>query len=164
MIRLPIRYVPPGLSKKDTKKQIAMIKKSRRLYKNADYYTRRVLPSYKSHISKHVKKAFKIYDVDNMSPSADLAKKTGCSIDALKQIVAKGQGAYYSSGSRPNQTAQSWGYARLASALTAGRAAAVDYTILEKGCRKNGKAFKYAETARRKYGSGHSKTRKIDIK
>ena len=49
------------------------------------------------------------------------------------QIVKKGEGAYYSSGSRPNQTAKSWGLARLASSLTAGKAAAIDYDIIEKG-------------------------------
>ena len=35
-------------------------------------------------------------------------------------------GINISSGSRPNQNAQSWGLARLASAITAGKAAAVD--------------------------------------
>lgn len=55
-------------------------------------------------------------------------------MSALKQIVRKGQGAYFSSGSRPNQTSQSWGLARLASSITAGKSAAVDYDILEKGC------------------------------
>ena len=34
----------------------------------------------------------------------ELSKKTGCSIKTLKKIVKKGMGAYYSSGSRPNQT------------------------------------------------------------
>ena len=48
---------------------------------------------------------------------------------ALKHITKKGRGAYYSSGSRPNQTAQSWARARLASALTGGNASAVDYYI-----------------------------------
>ena len=42
--------------------------------------------------------------------------------------MKKGQGAYYSSGSRPNQSAHSWGYARLASAITGGKSAAVDFT------------------------------------
>ena len=65
-------------------------------------------------------------------------------MQALKKIVNKGEGAYYSSGSRPNQTPQSWGYARLASALTAGNASRVDYDILEKGCGKNSRALKMA--------------------
>ena len=33
--------------------------------------------------------------------------KTKCSLKGLKQIVKKGQGAYYSSGSRPSQTGHS---------------------------------------------------------
>ena len=64
-------------------------------------------------------------------PASELEKATGCSIDALKKIVNKSEGAYFSSGSRPNQTAQSWGYARLASAITGGKSAAVDYKIID---------------------------------
>ena len=48
----------------------------------------------------------------------------------VDEIVKKGQGAYYSSGSRPNQTGHSWGRARLASSITGGKASAVDYKIL----------------------------------
>jgi hypothetical protein len=96
-------------------------------------------------------------------PSELLAQKTGCTLDALQQIVKKGEGAYFSSGSRPNQTAQSWGIARLASALTAGKAAAVDYNILEKGCQHNKRAFLLAKQSRKKYRFGHSKTKKVKI-
>ena len=32
---------------------------------------------------------------------------------ALKEVFKKGEGAYYSSGSRPNQTPSSWAYGRL---------------------------------------------------
>ena len=60
--------------------------------------------------------------------------KTGCKSSALNKIVRKGEGAYYSSGSRPNQTPQSWGIARLASSITGGKAAAVDYDIITEGC------------------------------
>ena len=81
----------------------------------------------------------------------------------LKKIVKKGQGAYYSSGSRPNQTAQSWGLARLASAITAGKAAAVDYNILEKGCKHNSKALTLAKKAKRKYGLGTRRVPKVKI-
>jgi len=63
----------------------------------------------------------------------------------LSEIVRKGEGAYYSSGSRPNQTPQSWAYARLASAITGGKAAKVDYHILEKGCKPDSKALKLAK-------------------
>lgn len=46
--------------------------------------------------------------------------------EGIRQILAKGKGAYYSGGSRPNQTPSSWAYARLASALTGGKASKVD--------------------------------------
>ena len=64
---------------------------------------------------------------------------------SLKDIVSKGEGAYYSSGSRPNQTAKSWGYARLASSITGGNASVVDMHILEKECSNNSKALKLAK-------------------
>ena len=75
-----------------------------------------------------------------------LSKQTGCSLKGLKQIYKKGQGAYYSSGSRPNQTADSWAYARVASSITGGKSSKVDYHILEKTCKKGSKALKLAKT------------------
>ena len=65
--------------------------------------------------------------------------------------MKKGQGAYYSSGSRPNQTSHSWGTARLASSITGGKAAAVDYDIIDKGCNHNKRAFILAKKSRSKY-------------
>lgn len=160
-IKVPLRYVPRTLSKKDKRQQLKMLLKSRRLYKKHKYYTRKRVSSYKNKPSKHISNARKIYAIDNIRPSKELALKTGCSLNALNKIVRKGEGAYFSSGSRPNQTAQSWGIARLASALTAGKAAAVDYSILQQGCNPNKKAFKLATQARRKYGTGHSHTKRI---
>jgi hypothetical protein len=98
--------------------------------------------------------ARRIYDIATVTPNAELSLKTGCTLSALRQIVRKGEGAYYSSGSRPNQTARSWGLARLASALTSGKAAAVDYDILERGCDHKKKAFILANKSRKKYGHG----------
>ena len=160
-IRLPIRYVPTNLSKKDKRQQLNMLIKSRRLYKKKKYYTRKRVSSYKNKPSKHISHARNIYGIENIKPSKELALKTGCSLSALNQIVKKGEGAYFSSGSRPNQTAHSWGYARLASALTAGKAAAIDYAILKQGCNPNKKAFKLATQAKKKYGTGHSHTKRI---
>ena len=57
----------------------------------------------------------------------------------------KGRGAYYSSGSRPNQSAESWGLARLASAITGGNASKIDYGILESGCKPNSPALLLAQ-------------------
>jgi len=70
-------------------------------------------------------------------------------VDALEKIVNKGAGAYFSSGSRPNQTGQSWGIARLASAVTGGKASLIDYAILKTGCRSNSKALRLANKNKR---------------
>ena len=160
-INFPIRYVPNVLTRKDKKKQINMIIKSKKLYKKHKYYTRKNISSYKNKKSNHISNARKIYNIKNIIPNKELAQKTGCKISALKQIVKKGEGAYYSSGSRPNQTPQSWGLARLASSLTSGKAAAVDYDIIKKGCNHKKKAFLLANKSRKKYKFGHSKTKKL---
>jgi hypothetical protein len=149
-IRVPMRYVPRTLSRKDRRKQIDMLKRSRRMYKRGKFYGRTMkLRSYPHVASKHTDVARSMYGVDRVVPNAALAKVTKCSVSALRQIVRKGEGAFYSSGSRPNQTPQSWGYARLASAITGGKAAAVDYAILKNGCDKRSKALRLARTARK---------------
>ena len=160
---IPIRYLPSKLSKKDKQKQIQMLSKSKKLYKQNKYYTRAKLSSYTSKPSKHLVTARKIYNIENITPNSELALKTGCSLEALNKIVNKGEGAYFSSGSRPNQSAASWGLARLASSITGGKAAAVDYDILDKGCKHNKLAFKYANKAKKQYKFGHSKTKKVSI-
>jgi len=128
-----------GLNESDKKKQSQMLVKSRKMYKKGKYYTRNKLSSYKHKISKHILNARKIYGTN--VPGKELSQKTGCTLAALKAIVRKGEGAYYSSGSRPNQTPQSWGLARLASAITSGNAAIVDYDIIDKGCDHKKKAY-----------------------
>jgi hypothetical protein len=135
------KYVPHSLTRKDKKKQTNMLRKSRRMYKKHKYYTRKQIPSYKSKTSNHITLAKHIYGVNKISPSKLLATKTGCSVQALRKIVNKGAGAYYSSGSRPNQTPQSWGLARLASAITAGKASKIDYDIIDKGCNHKKTAY-----------------------
>ena len=162
--KFPVRYLPGGLTKKDKKKQIKMLMKSKKLYKQNKYYTRKHLSSYKNKKSNHVLNARKIYNVQNVKPTKELATKTGCKLSALKKIVKKGEGAYFSSGSRPNQTAQSWGLARLASSITSGKSAAVDYDIIKKGCNHKKKAFILANKSRKKYKYGHSKTKKTVYK
>ena len=47
----------------------------------------------------------------------------------LIHYCKKGMGAYYSGGSRPNQTPFSWGLARLASVIMGGNARKVDKKI-----------------------------------
>ena len=160
----PKRYVPKGLTKKDRKKQLKMLANSSKMYKKGKYITRKKVSSFKSTTSKHIIRAKKMYNMETISPNTSLAKKTKCSVDSLRQIVKKGKGAYFSSGSRPNQTAQSWGIARLASAVTGGKSSAVDFHILEKGCKKNSKTLSLAKTAKRKFKSGRKKTSKYYFK
>ena len=162
-IKFPMRYLPKKLTKKDKQKQYKMLMKSKNLYKKHKYYTRKNVSSYKNKKSNHIMNARKIYKIQNITPNKELSLKTGCTLEALNKIVKKGEGAYYSSGSRPNQTPQSWGLARLASSLTAGKSAAVDYDIIKNGCSHKKKAFILANKSRKKYKYGHSKTKKTSI-
>ena len=159
LLKVPMRYLPKGLTQKDKKTQIKMLLKSKNLYKKHKYYTRKRLSSYKNKKSNHILNARKIYNISNITPNEELSFKTGCSLSALNQIVKKGEGAYYSCGSRPNQTAKSWGLARLASSLTSGKSAAVDYDIIKNGCNHKKKAFILANKSRKKYKYGHGRTR-----
>jgi hypothetical protein len=143
------RYLPPTLSRRDKARQRNELTKSRRLYKQRKYYTRKSVKSFKSKPSKHVDNARRLYHIQNIRPTRELSARTGCSLKGLRQIVRKGEGAYYSSGSRPNQTPQSWGYARLASAITGGNASAVDFHIIDKECDHRKPAYRLAQKPRK---------------
>lgn len=149
------KYLPKKLSRRDTVYEKKQLDKSIKLYQQKKYYTRKNIVSYPHKVSKHILRARRVYNLEHIIPSKELAQKTGCSIRALQQIESKGEGAYFSSGSRPNQTAQSWGRARLASAITGGKSAAVDFNILDKGCvHHTSKAYKMAVKAVKKHGHG----------
>ena len=109
-----------------------------------------IVSSFHSKPSGHIENAEKYYKVDRILPNNELARKTKCSQQALEKVVNKGRGAYYSSGSRPNQTAESWGLARLASTITGGPASRIDYDILYRGCSKKSPALKMANKTRKK--------------
>ena len=159
-MNIPIKYLPHRLSMKDKKLQLKQLKASRNAYKKKRYLTRKHVDSYKSKKSGHIVRAQKLYKLKNIALNSELVNATRCSKSALQQIVKKGRGAYYSSGSRPNQSAHSWGYARLASAISGGKAAAIDYKILERGCSSNSKALKLAISAKQK---GTRKVPKIKL-
>ena len=160
MMKYPARYLPIALENKDKKKYYRSLNKSKKLYKKGVYFLRPKIKSFKNKKSNHIQDAKRIYNISEIVPSKKLSTATGCSIKALKKIVNKGEGAYYSSGSRPNQTPQSWGYARLASSLTAGKAAAVDFDIIDKGCNHNKLAYKLALKSIKKYKYGQSSSKK----
>ena len=163
MVNVPRRYVPKYLTKKDKRKQARELKRSRKAYKKGKYYTRRKVKSFKSKISPHILKARRMYKMEKITPSRTLAKKTKCKLKGLKKMFQKGQGAYFSSGSRPNQTGHSWGYARMASSITGGKASAVDYKILLENCSKKSKALRLAKRARNKYNKGRRKVKQVKI-
>lgn len=152
-------YIPSSLSKRDAQTQRHLILQSRKNYLKAKkhppsrkslnqlYQTRKKLSSFRSKPSVHVKTAKRFYDVTHIGATKELANKSGCTLKSLRQIIRKGEGAYFSSGSRPNQTPQSWAVARLASALTSGKAAAVDADILLSGCKPGSKGHKSAVNA-----------------
>ncbi len=162
-MNVPIKYLPKRLSKKDKAKQKKQLKKSRATYKKGIYINRKPLKSFKNKKSQHLINAEKLYKVNKIVVNNNLAKKTGCSIKALNKIVKKGQAAFYSSRSRPSQTSHSWGIARLASSISGGKAAAIDYNILVEGCNTNSKALKLAKKSRIKNGYGTRKVPKTKL-
>ena len=144
-LNVPKRYYKSkSMSKKDSKKQKTYLRKSRKLYKEGKYYQRPKVKTFKSRKSNHLNRLRKLYNVEKIGATSELAKKTKCSKQGLEEILNKGRGAYYSSGSRPNQTAESWAIARLASALTGGNAAAYDFHILKEHCAPKSKPLKLA--------------------
>jgi hypothetical protein len=145
---IPERYIPKSLSNIDTTRQYKNIIKSRKLYTLGKFYKRPKLKSFKNKKSNHITNAKRIYNIEHFGATRELSKKTHCTLKTLKKIVNKGEGAYYSSGSRPNQTPESWGIARLASAVTGGKASIIDYHLLEEGCDKNSPVLKLARRNR----------------
>jgi len=119
--KLPKQYVPDSLTPAQKKKQEKSIREGKDRPKLKNVETKR---------SRHVIKFEKKYGVkitDDAWISKNLLKREG-----IKQILSKGRGAYYSAGSRPNVSATQWARARLASALTGGKAKNVDKAILDK--------------------------------
>lgn len=115
------KYVPSTLTKKDKEKQIKSIKEQK---------DRPKLKSFESKRSPWVSKFQEKYSF----PITDKVKinKSLLSTKGINEILKKGQAAYYTSGSRPNQTKESWAFARLASVLLFGPAARIDANILLK--------------------------------
>jgi len=126
---LPKKYYS-NLSRKDQKKQLRSLKKSQKLYKKGKYFTRDKLKSFKSKKSSWTQKFHKLYP--EAKTLKQISEVTGIPRPALSAVKKKGMGAYYSSGSRPNQTAESWGLARMYSYILGGPTRKVDNHITKK--------------------------------
>jgi hypothetical protein len=129
-IKINKKYVPLSLSQKDKEKQIKSIKEQTK---------RPLLKSYTSKRSTYTIKA-KRYFGEGKTSKEDISfilskgdKKREREIKkGLDLIYDKGMKAYYTSGSRPNQTPQSWGMARVFSVLFGGKSREVDKKEVEK--------------------------------
>ena len=107
---LPKKYVPASLSAEDRKKQIESIKKGLKRPK-VDFDNKR-----STHVEKFEKKyGYKINNFKRIS-------KEIISQKGIDEIMAKGRAAYFTGGSRPNQTPTSWALGRLASVIMGGKA------------------------------------------
>jgi len=126
---IPKKYTK-GLSYKDKKKQIKNIKTAKKSYKKKKYIDRQKLKSYKNKKSSWTKKFKDKYG--NITKLHEISKKTGVPKKALMAVLKKGRGAYYSSGSRPNQTAESWARARMYSYIMGGPTRKYDKEITKK--------------------------------
>lgn len=123
---VPKNYVE-GLKGNDRRKQIKSIFEG----------TYRPETNFKSKESSWTTKFNKKYgkELDKMKggkSKRNIAKVTGIPFKAIDEVFKKGEGAYYSAGSRPNQSPQSWAYARVYSYILGGNARKVDKAITDK--------------------------------
>lgn len=128
-VNIPKKYTK-GLKKKDKVTQENDIKKAMKGYKKGKYIPRRKFKTFKNKPSTYTTKFKELYP--NAKTLKEISKVTGIPLKAIKEVKKKGMGAYYSSGSRPNQTAQSWGMARVYSYILGGKTRKPDQHITEK--------------------------------
>ena len=113
-----------GLTTQQRLLQQRAIRKSQKVYEETGkVFDRPKVSSKPTPRSSHAKKfedkyGFSVSDIPRVKKEFPNVNVDG--------ILAKGRAAYASSGSRPNVTAEAWARARLASALTGGKAARVD--------------------------------------
>lgn len=129
LTNLPTRYTE-GLTDKQKLKYLKEIEESRDYYKRTGKVKERepVSRSLSPHRSSHAEEferryGFKVTDLDHvrhMFPDTDIDK-----------ILAKGQGAYMSGGSRPNTSSSAWKFGRLSAVLTCSpKAISVDKNLV----------------------------------
>ena len=105
---IPKKYIPDTLKGKDRTAQIKSIFEGKL----------RPETKVKSRKSKYTTKFDKKYGeaLDLMKgkrSKKNIAKITGIPFKAIDEVYKTGEGAFFSSGSRPNQSPQSWGRGRL---------------------------------------------------
>ena len=120
-----------GLNETNKKSHKKYILERREAYNKGEYFTKKEnLKSHPKKESKHIIKVRKLYGID--FKESEIEKATGMTKQAQKEIIKKGIGAFFTSGSRPNQTPQSWAKARLASVILKDKCYKIDKHILDK--------------------------------
>jgi hypothetical protein len=113
--KIPQRYVPKSLSESDKKKQLKSIK-------SGSFEDRPKLKTFKSKRSKQTiafdkKYGDRLKKMKGGKSKQNISKLTGIPVIALNKVYDRGLSAY-KSGSRPNQTPNSWATARMYSYIT----------------------------------------------
>lgn len=134
--KYPKKYLA-GLNKKDKEKQKKQLDKSTSDYKKGKYTDRKDLKSFKEKKSSFVQQIKAKLGVPmNFEKVADkltrTKKRENELLKGFEEIYEKGKGAYFSSGSRPNQTPEAWGKSRVASVLVGGKSRNIDKKIVDK--------------------------------
>lgn len=114
---IPKRYLPDTLSPSDRKKQIKSIFEK----------TNRPKVDVKKKKSKWTIKFDKEYgkEIDKMKggrTKRNIAKVSSIPFKAIDEVYKKAEGAFYSSGSRPNQSSISWALGRTYAYIMGGEA------------------------------------------
>ena len=125
---IPKRYLPDTLKGKDRQAQIKSIfeKKERpktKVKERKSSWTIKFDKKYGDELDKMKGKRSK----------KNIAKITGIPFKAIDEVYKKGEGAFYSSGSRPNQTPSSWARGRIYAFIMGGKKVRkADKDIIEK--------------------------------
>ena len=91
----------------------------------------------------------------------NISKVSKIPLKALEKVFQKGMAAYYNGGSRPNQTPESWAYARVYSYIMGGNTRKIDSEITRKHNVKFVHFIKNNKTLKQNKKMGiNSKTRK----
>tara|TARA_R110000796_G_scaffold20735_4_gene61492 strand:+ start:1380 stop:1823 length:444 start_codon:yes stop_codon:yes gene_type:complete len=126
--KIPKRYLPDTLSKAERQKQIKSIFEGK---KRPETKVKSKKSSYTVLFNKKYGK-----ELDAMKgkrSKKNIAKITGIPFKAIDEVYKKGEGAYYSSGSRPNQTPSSWARGRIYAYIMGGKKVRkVDKSITDK--------------------------------
>ena len=117
---IPKRYIPDTLSPSERKKQIKSIFENK---KRPEVSTK----TRRSSWAVKFEKIYKTTIMDDKFIIKNIITKKG-----MEEILDKGRGAYFSSGSRPNVNKEQWARGRLASVILGGGARRIDKKIWDK--------------------------------